>query len=281
MPEAMHWPHSVFVDEAVYVTAGGGHRTCVIHRYELQTLQWTQLPEYQYCDFTMTVVNNQLTCVGGRGVSTEILSNTVAVYSTSQKSWEQPYPPMNTPRYWPAVSTYHQHLVVAGGRDGRTNLDTVEILDTSTSHSQWFTTTPLPVKGSIMSSAIMHDMLYLLGGQLGNQVLSVSLPALTQTDNPAVVWHTLPDVPLGGSTAIAVHGSLLAVGGIDEDKKRYSAIYMYDQEKSLWRKVEDLPSERGGCASCLLPSGEIFVAGGQDMDGRTNRAEVATVTVLD
>ena len=86
---------------------------------------------------------------------------------------------------------------------------------------------------------------------------------------------------MGGSTAIAVHGSLLAVGGIDEDKQRYSAIYMYDQEKSLWRKVGDLPSERGGCASCLLPSGEIFVAGGQDIDGRTNQAEVATVTVLD
>ena len=277
MPEAMQCPHSVFVDEAVYVTAGGGHRTCVIHRYELQTQQWTQLPEYQYCDFTMTVVNNQLACVGGRGVSTEKLSNTVAVYSTSQKSWKQPYPPMKTPRYWPAVSTYHQHLVVAGGRDSRTNLDTVEILDTSTSHSQWFTTTPLPVRGSIMSSAIMHDMLYLLGGKLRKKVLSVSLPALTQTSKAPAQWHTLPDAPLKYSTAITVRGFLLAVGGRDEDKQRCSAIYMYDQEKSLWRKVGDLPSERGGCASCLLPSGEIFVAGGQDIDGRTNRAEVATV----
>ena len=45
MPEAMQWPHSVFADEAVYVTAGGGHRTCVIHSYKLQTLQWIQLPE--------------------------------------------------------------------------------------------------------------------------------------------------------------------------------------------------------------------------------------------
>ena len=79
-----------------------------------------------------------------------------------------------------------------------------------------------------MSSAIMHDMLYLLGGKLGKQVLSVSLPALTQTGKPAAQWHTLPDAPLKYSTAITVRGFLFAVGGRDEDKQRCSAIYMYD-----------------------------------------------------
>ena len=277
MPETMQCPHSVLVDEAVYVTAGGGHRTCVIHRYKLQTQQWTQLPEYQYCDFTMTVVNNQLVCVGGRDVSTEKLSNAVAVYLPSQRRWEQPYPSMNTPRYWPAVCTYHQHLVVAGGRDACDDLTTVEVLNTSISHSQWFTTTPLPVKCSIMSSAIMSDTLYLLGGFLGRRVLSVSLPALIQTGKPPAQWDTLTDTLLKWSTAIAVHGSLLAVGGRNSEKQRFSAIHMYDQEKNTWNKVEDLPTERQNCTCCLLPSGKIFTAGGEGKDGRTSRVDVATV----
>ena len=277
MPETMQAPHSVLVDEAVYVTAGGGHRTCVIHSYKLQTRQWTTLPLYQYCDFTMTVVNNQLTCVGGRGVSTEKLSNALAVYSTSHRRWEQLYPPMNTPRYWPAVSTYHQHLVVAGGRDTCDDLTTVEVLNTSTSHSQWFTTTPLPVKCSRMSSAIMHDTLYILGGFLGKRVLSVSLPALTQVGKPPAQWHTLTNAPLECSTASAVHGFLLAVGGNSGYKERSSAIHMYDQEKNEWNKVEDLPTERQNCTCCLLHTGEIFTAGGEGKDGRTSRVDVATV----
>ena len=225
----------------------------------------------------MTVVNNQLTCVGGRGVSTEKLSNAVSVYSTSQSRWEQLYPPMNTPRYWPTVSTYHHHLVVAGGRDTCDDLTTVEVLNTSTSHTQWFITTPLPMKCSIMSSAIMHDTLYLLGGFLGKRVLSVSLPALTHTGKPPAQWHTLANVPLKYSTAVAVHGALLAVGGRTGAKDRSSAIHMYDQEKNTWNKVEDLPTEREDCACCLLPTGEIFAAGGEDKHGRTSRVDVATV----
>ena len=277
MPETMQCPHSVLVDEAVYVTAGGGHRTCIIHRYKLETQQWTTLPQYQYCDFTMTVVNNQLTCVGGRDVSTEKLSNAVAVYSTSQRKWEQLYPPMNTPRYWSAVSTYHQHLVVAGGRDACDDLTTVEVLNTCTIHSQWFTTTPLPVKCSIMSSAIMCDTLYLLGGFLGKRVLTVSLPALIQTGKPPAQWDTLTNTLLKWSTAIAVHGALLAVGGRNSEKQRSSAIHMYDKEKNTWNKVEDLPTERQNCTCCLLPSGKIFTAGGEGKDGRTSRVDMATV----
>ena len=53
MPEAMKCPHSVLVDEAVYVTAGGGHRTCVIHSYKLQT----QLSGLHYHDInTVTLL---------------------------------------------------------------------------------------------------------------------------------------------------------------------------------------------------------------------------------
>ena len=93
------------------------HGSGVIHRYDLQTKEWTELTEYQYCYFTMTEHNHQLTVVGGWGVSTGKITNTVAVYSSSEKSWKQPYPPMNTPRYDPAVHIYQQRLVVAGGND--------------------------------------------------------------------------------------------------------------------------------------------------------------------
>ena len=224
----------------------------------------------------MTTVSNQLVMVGGRDVSTHKISEMAGVYSISLRSWKQPYPPMNTPRVWPAVSTYHQHLVVAGGRDDRTGLATVETLNTSVSHSQWLSATPLPVSCSLMSATITHSTLYLLGGSLGKQVLSVSISALTQTDKPPAQWRTLPDTLLEYSTAIAVHGSLLAVGG-SHGGQRSSVIHVHDQEKNTWNKVADLPTERKHCACCLLPSGEILVAGGEDCNGWTIRMDVAVV----
>ena len=286
MPETLDRPIAVTVDTVVYMTRR--YSSHDIHRYDPQTQQWTNLPKYQCWDFTMTEVNNQLTLVGGNVQSTTstrtTVTDAVAVYSTSQ-GWTQPYPPMNTPRANPAVSTYHQHLVVAGG----SYLATVEILDTSTSNGQWLSITSmsLPEGCSQVSSAIVHDTLYLLGGSLGKKIYSMSLPALTQTDKPPAQWCTLPDTPLDNSAAIAVHGSLLAVGGKRESGGRRSytnyssVIHVYDQEKNMWTKFGDLPTARSSCACCLLPGGKILIAGGEDSNGLTKRMDMVVVTVWD
>ena len=272
MPRAMVLPQSVTVDTVVYIAERW--RSGVILRYDPHTNNFTEL-QYQYWDFTITELTHQLVMVGGLDLSTDKITNTVSVWSPSQRSWTQPYPPLNTPRQYPAVSTYHQHLVVAGGWDGD-DLATVEILNTSVSHCQWLSATGLPVRCRLMSAAITHGALYLLGGTLGKQVLSVSLSALTQSAKPPAVWRTLPDSPLEYSTAIAVHGSLLAVGG--SHGRQSSAIHVYDQEKNAWNKVGDLPTEREDCACCLLPSGEILVAGGEDRNGKwTSQIDMAAV----
>ena len=269
LPEAMLMPQAVIVDPFVYVTDRGADNG-VIYRFDPQTQKWTELPEYQCWKFTMVEVNQQLVLVGGKDESTKMPSDAIAVYSTSQMRWEKHYPPMSTPRWHPAVFTYQHHLVVAGGRDANNSkLSTAEILNMST--KQWFTTTPLPEGCSRMSSAIVHDTLYLLGGSLNKKVFSVFLPSLIQT---GAQWCTLPDIPLEYSTAITVHESLLAVGGRSDDKERSSDIHIYDQKNNKWTKVGDLPSEREDCACCLLQS-EIFVAGGEHEEGKTKEVNVA------
>ena len=287
MPRGMWCPQSVTVDTVVYIADREYWYSVsgVILRYDLHSQQWMEPLQYQYYHCGMTTVSSQLVMVCGCDVSTcesvfplEPI-NRVAVYSPSQRSWSQPYPPLKTPRRLPAVSTYHQRLVVAGGcDDSNTDLPTVEILNTSVSHCQWLSATGLPVSCRRMSAAITHGALYLLGGSLDKKVLSVSLSVLTETDKPPAQWHTLPDAPLGYSTAIAVHGSLLAVGGSYGYRQRSSAIHLYDQEKNAWNKVGDLPTEKQDCACCLLPSGEILVAGGEDRNGNwTTRMDVAAV----
>ena len=277
MPRAMVYPQSVTVDTVVYIAERYGPSS-VILRYDLHSQQWMEPLHYQYYHYGMTTVSSQLVMVGGHDVSTAKTTNRVAVYSPSQRRWSQPYPPLKTPRYLPAVSTYHQRLVVAGGRDDSyTDIGSVDILDISVSHCQWLSATGLPVSCCLMSAAITHGALYLLGGSLGKKVLSVSLSALTETDKPPAQWCTLPDTPLKNSTAIAVRGSLLAVGG-SHGGQRSSAIHVYNQEKNAWNKMGDLPTERKDCACCLLPSGEILVAGGEvSQYNWTSRMDVAAV----
>ena len=273
MPGVMWSPQSVTADTVVYIAESVSVSRDIL-RYDLHSQQWMEPLQYQYCDCGMTTVSSQLVMVGGYDVFTDKTTNRVAVYSPSQRRWSQPYPPLMTPRHWPAVSTYHHHLVVAGGcDDSGTNLANVDILDISVRHCQWLSATGLPVRCYLMSAAITDDTLYLLGGSLDTKVLSVSLSALTQNEKPTAQWCTLPAAPLEYSTAIAVCGSLLAVGG-SHGRQRSSAIHVYDQEKNGWSKMGDLPTERQDCACCLLPSGEILVAGG---DSSYTRMDVAAV----
>ena len=276
MPREMVYPQSVTVDTVVYIADRRWYSGDIL-RYDPHTNNFTEQLQYQCCAFAITELTHQLVMVGGIDMSTLKTTNKVSVWSPSQRSWTQPYPPLNTPRRLPAVSTYQQHLVVAGGCDDSwTDLPTVEILDTSVSHCQWLSATGLSVSCSLMSAVITHGTLYLLGGTLHKKVLSMSLSVLTKSDKSPAVWRTLPDAPLECSTAIAVHGSLLAVGG-SHGGQRSSAIHVYDQEKNAWNKVGDLPTERQDCACCLLPSGEFLVAGGRDRNGWSSRMDAAAV----
>ena len=67
---------------------------------------------------------------------------------------------MHAPRALPAVATYHQHLVVSGGSD----VTWTDLVSVSTQHSWWLNITPLLMSCHLMSSTIIHDSLYLLGG---------------------------------------------------------------------------------------------------------------------
>ena len=292
----MSFPHSVVAQGRVYVGGGAVYKNedkYTVMMYE-QGARWRTLPRYQYCQFAMAVLQDQLTLVGGWEPSTEEVTNQIAVWDSRQ--WTHPYPPMPTLRRRPAVVTYIKWLMVAGGDSGGMyfqSLSTVEIMNTT--NKQWFTTTPLPVGCRGMTSAIVGEECYFMGGYTDQhdhpkkQVFHVSISAITsqapsQSAITPVQWHTLPDTPLAWSAALALHGSLLAVGGRHSTKDSSSAIHLYQPGSGQWVKVGDLPTARDACSCTLLPSGEILVAGGLTRQGgyisyinRVSRVDVASV----
>ena len=268
--------------EKVYI--GGEEQTTVIV-YDPKQDSYDRLPPYTCKWFSMAVVNNQLVLVGGWDVQTDwVTANELGVWNEQSKRWTHPLPPMTTACYSPSVAIHNNRwLVVMGGID-ETYLSRVEILDTDS--AQWYQAASLPQPLSHSLPAIIGNMYYILGGYTeggasSEKVFSVCLddlisqavsqPASTSAPPTQSPWQSLPDTPLKCSTALAFNGALLAVGG---DLFGNTAIYHYQPSSRSWVKAGELPTKRCECTCTVLPSGDLYVAGG---DRAKQQVDIASV----
>ena len=280
------YPKTVQLHTTLYMGGGGGgsdSEQCTVLQYESTTDRWSKLPEYQYYSFGMSLINGRhLTVVGGKDRRTRKVTNELGVWDPSSQQWTQPYPPMITPRRHPEVATYNNYLLAAGGYDGYSVLATVEVLNVEA--KQWLTATQLPVPCRLKTSAILHDNWYVITAS--KQVMYASLPELCTTPQTVTMsatsttpaqWRHLRDAPLGDSTAIALRGSLLTVGGL-HDNTASTAIHLYHPETDKWTEVGNLPTPRYYCSVTLLPSGEFLVSGGRHQHYTlTTVVDIATI----
>ena len=269
------YPQVVVFKEKVYIDGSNALSNKECHTvivYDPQKDSYDTLPPYTCKYFSIAVLNNQLVVVGGEDVRTNKLTNQLGVWNEQSKCWTHPLPPMTTACRSPSVATHNNRwLVVMGGFGDRTSLSLVEILD-ATGSGQWYQAAPLPQPCYCVSTATIGNMCYLLGGFSGGGVASkkvfgvqlddlisqaVTQPAGTSAPATPLPWMTLPDTPLYGSTALAINGALLAVGGWGS-----TTIYHYQPSSRSWIKAGELPAARFCCVCTVLPSGEVLVAGG-------------------
>ena len=279
----------VVFNEKVYIRGGDGsydrERTVMV--YDPKQDSYDTLPPYTYKYFSMAVVNNQLVLVGGTDVHSSKVTNQLGVWDEQSKRWTHPLPPMTTACHTPSVATHkNRWLVVMGGRgEDKTYLSRVEILDTDS--TQWYHAASLPEPLYSAEPAIIGNMCYLLGGYTQAGVSSkkafsvcldnlisqaVSQPASASAPPTPSPWQSLPaDIPLTYSTALAFNRALLAVGGGYPGSR---AIYHYRSSSRSWVKAGELPTERSNCTCTVLPSGNLYVAGGGIAGQRVDIASV-------
>ena len=260
-------------------------QTYTVVVYDTHSGEWSTLPKCWpwVSSFSLAVVNDQLTLVGGLDLSTHKVTNKLAAWESDSLKWTSLYPPMHTARYNPAAATYNEWMAVAGGcDDDRRCLDSVEILNST--EKQWYSAAPLPVRCNQMRSAVVRDVWYLMESFKPNirQVFAVSLPALILLRGTSLKpWHTLPSAPLTHSAPFATRDLLFAVGGKTNTSECSSAIHLYLPWKKKWIEIAKLPTERSLCTCTELPSGKILVAGGRELLGAyvvlSNRVDIATV----
>ena len=279
------------VDESVAYFQPVGSNSVVA--YNSTNKKWSELPDCPNCNFSLAIVNHDLTAIGGEMRSKRV---TNSLLSFTDSKWTEQYPAMPTKRWLTTAVCTGKSLVVAGGMgEGGKYLTTVEVMDTET--LQWSTASRLPQPLYRVSATVCGDQAYILGGFDQNdrrsksvftcslatllqscqaQSLAVQMKTLSVARGPKV-WHQLADTPYYHSACTSLHGQLLAVGGNDSDDQRTTDIHIYNTATNSWEVISHLKIPRQQCSVAVLPQNELMVVGGRTPGGGTDSVEIATI----
>ena len=248
--------------------------------YDAVKDDWYKLPKCHKCDFSLAVVNNLLTAIGGNTPKRGHTTNSLLSLTDHDKKWTKHFPEMPTKRSFPAVVCSGKYLVVAGGERHKP-LNNVEVLDTKAPNLQWSTASSLPHPLSQATATLCGDKIYVVGGfdrddATSRSVFACSMAILFQS-NGEKVWHSLAGVPATQSTYASLNGRLLAVGGKDSSKSRKSAIHAYNTTTNSWEVIDHMPTPCSQCRVAVLPQNKLMVVGGRTHDGPTYFVKIATI----
>ena len=216
-------PGPLFRRTSSTLEGGGGDQIdlaadCVVLKYDINEVvrKWKALPPSPVAYFALAAVNKSLTLVGGWDCSKKVTTGQLTVWDREQQQWGVPFPSMPTPRQDPTAIAHQLRLLVAGGMKFRKPINIVELCDCAT--FQWHTAQPLPWPSAGMTSCVIRNTWYLLGGtnfsnSPGPQkaVFSLFLDDTIASNS----WNVLPDTDLFCSTAVAFGDYLMSVGGTD------------------------------------------------------------------
>ena len=148
---------------------------------------------------------------------------------------------------------------------------------------EWYTAADLPQPLTLSSMALCGDLVYLLGGfnedrRATNSVYSCSLTSLLSStgsktlggrlvstltrSNKGSPWNRIADLPVKLSSAVSLHGRLLAIGGKDSKGEPTTAVHMYQPTTNSWEIISHMTTPRSRCLSAVLPDNQLMVVGG-------------------
>ena len=286
---------AVVQGSVVYLRPGG---TQQVHGYNSTTDDWFPFPDCHHTAFSLAVVDNLLTAIGGRQAyqrTNKLLSLTE---EGRDRKWVETFPPMPTKRTFTCAVSSGAALIVIGGRTDRDALSTVEVMDVST--KVWTTAASLPEPLSRASGTICGDCVYVLGAtnRFHNSTKSVftcSLSALLQSSQPTSltrrfqaalratstsVWSKVADLPVVNSTCVSLQGRLLAIGGGDSDSISTTAVRMYDPTTNSWSETSHMTTPRNWCFAAVLPGNRVIAVGGYTGKGDSSQTDSVEIANL-
>ena len=273
-PQKMNRGSAVVHGNTAYFRPDGSSKV-YSYRNILGKEQWSQLPDNPNKGFSLAVIDGLLTSVGGYNSRNLVISTLLSLTGEGERrQWSEVFPPMPTARHNTVCITTGQALVVAGGIEGYTD---VEVMNINT--KQWTTVCPLPQKVAELSGITCGDTIYLAGGtgRALKTVFTCSLPDLWQPETlgsrirhalfrsdktKSSVWKEISSLPVTGSTLATLGGHLLAIGGWDDSRSHTADVYRYDSQTDSWHVTSQMKKKRSRCLAVTLPEDRLIVVGG-------------------
>ena len=270
--------NAVVQGSVVYLKPAG---TQQVLGYNSTTDDWFPLLDCPHTAFSLAVVDNLLTAIGGwqAGPYTNTLLSLTE--EGQDRKWVETFRPMTTKRNCTCAVSSGAALIVIGGRgDGGVVLSTVEVVDVST--KVWTTAASLPEPLHSASATICGDRVYLLGAvnrshNSTKSVFTCSLSTLFQLSQrtsltrrlqaaslttSTSVWSKVADLPVIKSTCVSLQGRLLAIGGCDSVDIPTTAVRMYDPTTNSWSVTSHMTTPRELCFAAVLTGNRVIAVGG-------------------
>ena len=102
----------------------------------------------------------------------------------------------------------------------------------------------------------------------GSKSLGERLVSTLTRSRKGSPWNRVDDLPVICSTAVSLHGRLLAIGGKDSEGKRSTAVHMYQPTTNSWEIISHMTTPRAECLLAVLPDNQLMVVGGWTTDDK-------------
>ena len=268
---------AVVIGRKIYVSGG----LCVdvecaqlVQVYDTITAEWTTLPPSLIYNSESTLVNGQLTLIGGADASTRKITNSTITWDEEKKQWLSKVPPMPTKRFRPCIIHCNNLVLVAGGKasDDKTLLDSVDVFNMDT--FQWTTSSSfeLPRPMWYMRASIGCKYLYITSGMNSTTTatrkaykLPVEEVLNTITKEQEVKWIRVQNTPNWSSGLVADSDHPIVVGGFDKSGKPTSDVSIYDPTTDKWSNVgQCVRPHLESCAIAVSSSSFVVIGGCTD-----------------
>ena len=269
--------------------------------YSLIEKHWTNLPPPLQYFSSCALVNNHVTLIGGRDVSSDEVVNTLSTWYEDEGRWKQVLPPMPTGRVYPTIISRDNLLLVTGGvtEGDSTLLNTTDVLDLTT--MKW--TTPkgldLPVPLRQHHLTLCGEYLYLVGRAITHtltesfntqetteqkhntkmrawrtkwvNVKNIHRPqsTLSPRQEQESVWSEIPDPPV--SHHRLSENPPAACSSATKQDTRPKDIFTYDENLNDWTHLGQLTG--GRYSHCSVPPRNMVVLALADEGGIGSMAD--------
>ena len=259
---------AVWLNGLVYVGGGiesGYKSSYMINYYDPVNNSWSSSINTSYCDFGMTILNNNLVTAGGEDKSYKITNQILTMDADQLNS----YTKMITARSCATAAGHQGMLIITGGwDDSNKKLSSTELFDSN--NGQCYKCSNLPQPHMWLKSVIVDNILYLLGGvsKDGKYSPAVFTASLDTLSTHQLKWNTHQDTPWCDCAPVSVNGThLLMVGGY-KSLGYTSNIHMLNKVSHNWEAIGHIPSARSRSAAVSTADNRVIVIGGVNDKGK-------------